>query len=132
MDSDCIQSIAAVISSIAAAFVVYFAYKTIIENRKNIFIRDKHRLAITLRDLHLKFQQDWGSFKLSNYPEEQNIILASKYIISPELYNDLMGLMVKLHQFEKSEDVDSVYKNETAEGISTLFKSVSCKQRLDE
>ena len=97
MDSDCIQSIAAVISSIASAFAVYFAYKTIIANRKNIFIRDKHQLAITLRDLHLKFQQDWGSFKFSNYPEEQNIIMASKYIISPELYKDLMGPVSYTH-----------------------------------
>lgn len=130
MDSDCIQSIAAVISSIAAAFAVYFAYKTIIENKKNIFIRDKHQLAITLRDLHLKFQHSWSSFKISNYPKEQNIILASKYIISTKLYNDLMQLLAELHKFEKIGDFE--LKNKTAEDICTLFEDVLCKQRLDE
>ena len=58
--------------------------------------------------------------------------MASKYIISPELYKDLMGLMVKLHQFEKSGDVDFDLKDVVAEDISTLFESVSCTQRLDE
>ena len=43
-----------------------------------------------------------------------------------------MGLMVKLHQFEKSGDVDFDLKDVVAEDISTLFESVSCTQRLDE
>lgn len=132
MDSDCIQSIAVGVSSIASVFTVYFAYKTIVQNRKNIFIRDKHRLALTLNNLYSKFQREWRDFKFSNHLEEQNIILASKYIISPGLYNDLMGLMVKLHQFEKLEDGDFTLKDETAENISTSFESVLCKQRLDE
>ncbi|MCE0558030.1 MULTISPECIES: hypothetical protein [unclassified Motilimonas] len=128
---DYVQSFTSVVSALAAAFATYYAYRAMRENKKNIFLKDRNRLALALHRLHKEFQHEWMSFKFSEHIEAQNIILASKYIISTELYDELMVLMVQLHKFENDEN-RSMGTNDKAEEIDILFKKVTCKNRLDE
>ncbi|HEA17392.1 MAG TPA: hypothetical protein ENH88_13280 [Pseudoalteromonas prydzensis] len=80
-----IQTILSVIAAIAAAVSSYFAYQAIIQNRRNVFLKDINELALVVNKLYLQFGYEWEGFKISNYQDERLKLLSSKYFV-PKSY----------------------------------------------
>tara|TARA_A100000171_G_scaffold47691_1_gene54045 strand:- start:4065 stop:4463 length:399 start_codon:yes stop_codon:yes gene_type:complete len=125
-----VKEIPAVVSAIAAAVAAFFAYQAIAENRKNVFLLDKNRVALAINKISKGFDCEFGDFKISEYADEQAIILAAKYHFPAELYGRFTDFLVSLHQLEKMRG-DWSETNSKAEEVADLIKQVECDVRLD-
>ncbi|EKF73759.1 hypothetical protein A11A3_12373 [Alcanivorax hongdengensis A-11-3] len=128
--SEWIKEIPSVVSAIAAAVAVFFSYKTIIENRKNVFLLDKNRVALAVNRIARGFESESGSFKISEYSDEQATIVASKYHFDSDLYEQFMDVLVRLHRLEKSSG-EWADKDNQAQEIAPIIKKIECDIRLD-
>ena len=123
-----IEILASIVSALSAAIAAFFAYKTIKENRRSIFAKDKYQLAMAVRDVYFLFQSKGSHFKISEYGEHQRIMLSSKYFVSPELYENLNRALSRLHKFERAE---ISVKREDFEEVLSMLNDIQCDRRLD-
>ena len=122
------EILASMVSAFSAAIAAFFAYKTIKENRRSIFAKDKYHLAMAVRDIYFLFQSKGNNFKISEYGEHQRIILSSKYFVSSELYKNINRVLSRLHKFERSE---ISIKNKDFEEVLSMINDIQCDRRLD-
>lgn len=96
-----IQIIGSAIAAIAAAFSSYFAWQAIIQNRRNVFLKDINELALVVNKLYLQFGYEWEGFKISDYQDERLKLLSSKHFVQKKLYDEFLTVLNKLDNFEK-------------------------------
>lgn len=125
-----IETIITAISAFSAAVAAYFAYRAIRENKKNIFLLERHRVALAARKLKLDFDTEWLAYKISEHLEHQGTLLSSQYFINPSLFEKFTSVLVKLHQLESKQRMNEATE-EMARGIADDLNNITCDIRLD-
>lgn len=128
---DWFKEIPPIISAMAAAVAAYFSWRAIRENRKNLFLLDKNRVALAVNKIARGFESKYGEFNISEYLDEQATILSSKYYVSPDLYEKFITVLVSLHALENGSE-DWIEKDKKANKIDVMIKGIECDIRLDE
>ncbi|TMN98983.1 hypothetical protein [Pseudoalteromonas sp. S558] len=118
-------------STCAAATSAYFSYKAIKASKKNIFLKDKNKLAITINDLYYSFGREFYNFKISEYKDERRIISESKFYVSSNLYDNFLKVLNALDDFEAIE-MTREQRDAEAVRLKNMIRDISCRFRLDE
>lgn len=117
-----IQTIVSAIAAIAAAFSSYFAWQAIIQNRRNVFLKDINELALVVNKLYYQFGFKWNDFKISDYQDECLKLLSSKHFVEKKLYDEFVTVINKLDDFEK--------KPQGAKELQSALNNLRCSINL--
>ncbi|QBM18988.1 hypothetical protein MARI_31310 [Marinobacter sp. JH2] len=121
----------AAVSAIGAAVSAFFSYRAISESRKNIFLREKNKVAHAVRKIKRDFDTQWVGYKISAHLEDQGSLLSAKYFVEPSLYEKFTSVLVHLHQLERKLSFEGA-TDELAEKIANELDGITCSMRLDQ
>jgi hypothetical protein len=126
-----LENLFAAVSAIGAAAAAFFSYKAIRESRKNVFLFERNKMALSAQQIKLDFDTEWADYKISEHLEDQGTLLSAKYFIKPSLYSKFTSVLVHLHQLERSRASDTV-KDDSVEKIAKELDEITCDMRLDQ
>lgn len=119
------------ISAGAAAISAFFSYRSIRENRKNVFLLEKNRVAVSARQIKLDFDTEWLDYKISDHKDDEGNLLTSKYFTDPVLYKKFTSVLVKLWKMEKMQSAGKA-DEEIADKIASELNAIVCDSRIDQ
>lgn len=125
-----LQDLMAAVSAIAAATAAFFSWKAIRENRKNVFLIERNKVALAARKVKLDFEAQWLDYKISENLEDQGTLFSAKYFVEPSLYEKFTSVLVHLQQLEKARAVDKATED-AARDIAKELNEIICNVRLD-
>lgn len=99
--NEIVSSVADMISALASLFAVKYAANAIKASKEIVFLKDKHKLALAIRDLNNYLLWDHFNFRWKDHQVIQRIILNSQNFVSEELSCSLIELFAKCDEFDR-------------------------------
>ncbi|OAN87462.1 hypothetical protein A8B84_14795 [Marinobacter sp. EhC06] len=65
-----LENLFAAVSAISAAAAAFFSYKAIRESRKNVFLFERNKVALSAQQIKLDFDTEWADYKISEHLED--------------------------------------------------------------